>query len=205
MWGIHYSNNNNNNTSNITIQLNRNSSGETYSCYDVVVAVVVVSRRLFTVLRVCVHDSLEWQQLVANSVRGLPHTYTYITKSVSMFLPRLYEVKSNLGGLDDGADWRIYNIGISRMQMKTFRARRADTGATVLVLWVVLLTHTHRHAHTNTHTIMLTRFAWKINSAIRLRLQRLDSFLKLFGSKMKNCTRHALISYNTCTHTHTNV
>lgn len=150
MWGIHYSNNNNN-TSNITIQLNRNSSGETYSCYDVVVAVVVVSRRLFTVLRVCVHDSLEWQQLVANSVRGLPHTYTYITKSVSMFLPRLYEVKSNLGGLDDGADWRIYNIGISRMQMKTFRARRADTGATVLVLWVVLLTHTHAHQHSHHH------------------------------------------------------
>lgn len=24
-----------------------------------------------------------------------------------MFLPRLYEVKLNLGGLEDGADWRI--------------------------------------------------------------------------------------------------
>lgn len=130
------------------------------------------------------------------------HIHTYITKSVSMFLPRLYEVKSNLGGLEDGADWRIYNIGISRMQMKTFRARRADTGATVLVLWVVLLTHTRTPTLSSyTHTIMLTRFAWKINSAIRLRLHRLDSFLKLFGSKMKNCTRHALISYNTCTHT----
>lgn len=68
-----------------------------------------------------------------------------------MFLPRLYEVKSNLGGLDDGADWRIYNIGISRMQMKTFRARRADTGATVLVLWVVLLTHTRTHQHSHHH------------------------------------------------------
>lgn len=134
--------------------------------------------------------------------RAATYIHTYITKSVSMFLPRLYEVKSNLGGLEDGADWRIYNIGISRMQMKTFRARRADTGATVLVLWVVLLTHTRTPTLSSyTHTITLTRFAWKINSAIRLRLQRLDSFLKLFGSKMKNCTRHALISYNTCTHT----
>lgn len=92
------------------------------------------------------------------------------------------------------------------MQMKTFLARRENTGG-----W--LCTHTHkqtdgqtdRHPYTYTHTIMLTRFAWKINSAIRFRLQRLDSFLELFGSNMKNCTRHALISNNnnnnTCTYT----
>lgn len=103
------------------------------------------------------------------------------------------------------ADWMTAQTGvytISAYQECKWKHSELAGQTLVPLCWYCGWFCLHTHAHTNTHTIMLTRFAWKINSAIRLRLQRLDSFLKLFGSKMKNCTRHALISYNTCTHTH---